>query len=273
MLFPRKITVSFYPTVSTCEQCDSPLHVLKTNHKTLVTMDIGAIRTKETILHCPLDSSVYCSEELRKLAPKRGTFGFDVLVYVGKALFIRYQNDATIIEELAGKNISISDREIAYLGKKFIIYLALCHKESVQSLKEYMLRNGGYILHSDGTCEGDSPHLFTGIDELSRLVLGSIKLPSEKAERLVPFFKEIKEHYGDPIALVNDMGKGILSATEEVFPYVAKFICHFHFLRDLGKDLLEKEYSTIRNILKKYRVRTSLREQARGLEKNDSHPS
>ncbi len=83
MLFPEKITIPFYPTVSTCEQCENPLHVLKTNTKTLVTMEIGEIETKETVLYCPSDSSVYRSEELRKLAPLRGTFGFDVLVEVG----------------------------------------------------------------------------------------------------------------------------------------------------------------------------------------------
>ena len=42
------------------------------------------------------------------------------------------------------------------------------------------------------------------------------------------------------------MGPGILAAVKEVFPGVPDFICHFHFLRDAGKDLLEADYDAIR---------------------------
>ncbi len=63
------------------------------------------------------------------------------------------------------------------------------------------------------------------------------------------------------------MGKGILLAVETVFPGKPDFICHFHFLRDIGKDLLEDEYRWIRNRLKKHKIRTTLRQMAKRLEK------
>ena len=69
-----------------------------------------------------------------------------------------------------------------------------------------------------------------------------------------------------PIALVHDMGKGILSAVAAVFPGKPDFICHFHFLRDIGKDLMEDEYKKIRNRLKKHKIRGSLRRMAKSLE-------
>jgi len=62
------------------------------------------------------------------------------------------------------------------------------------------------------------------------------------------------------------MGKGILSAVAKVFPDKPDFICHFHFLRDIGKDLMEDEYKQIRNRLKKHKIRGSLRQMARNLE-------
>ncbi len=40
---------------------------------------------------------------------------------------------------------------------------------------------GGVILHCDATVEGNSPHLFTGLDELSGVILDNVKLPSENA--------------------------------------------------------------------------------------------
>lgn len=56
-------------------------------------------------------------------------------------------------------------------------------------------------------------------------------------------------HNGDPLAITSDMGRAFLSAILEVFPDKPNYICHFHFLRDIEKDLLEKEYSIIRNKL------------------------
>jgi hypothetical protein len=233
--------------------------VLNTREKNVVTLDIGPFRARETILHCPKEGIRYVAEELRSLTPYRGTYGYDVLVYVGYALFTRSRSEQEIIRELKEKNISISDREIGFLGKKFITYLAIAHRESRERLKKEMAMRGGYILHLDGTCESDSPHLFTGLDGITELVLDNIKLPSEKADLLIPFFKQIKAHYGDPVALVHDMGKGIMRAIEEVFPGKPDYICHFHFLRDIGKDLFEKEYNQIRNGLKKHKIRSLLR--------------
>jgi hypothetical protein len=119
----------------------------------------------------------------------------------------------------------------------------------------------------DGTCEGDSPHLFCGLDGIWEIVLDNIKIPSERKELLIPFFQRIKKQYGDPVALVHDMGVGILMAVEEVFPGLPDFICHFHFLRDVGKDLLLQDYQSIIKQLRKYNVRGLLRRKARYLEK------
>ncbi len=206
------------------------------------TLDIGGFEARDRISQCPQDNSVYMSEELQHLVPYKCTYGFDVMVYVGKALFIRSLGDQEIINELHYRNIPISDREVSYLGKKFIIYLAIAHRESNKQLKESMALRGGYILHLDGTCEDDSPFLFTGLDGIAEIVLDNIKLPSEKAERIIPFLRRIKKHYGNPLALVHDMGKGILRAVEAVFPGIKDFICHYHFLRDIGKDLFEAQY-------------------------------
>jgi hypothetical protein len=63
--------------------------------------------------------------------------------------------------------------------------------------------------------------------------------------------------------MVHDMGKGIQNAVNEVFPGIPDYICHFHFLRDIGKDLLEHDYGIIRNALKNNKVRSRLRQRAR----------
>ena len=264
-LFKNSPTLYFYPENKACKQGD--VKVIKSRKKNVVTLDIGPFCAKETILVNSADSTVYHSEELRALTPFRCTFGYDVLVYVGYALFVRCCSEGRIIEELTHRNVSISQREIGFLGKKFIAYLAIAHQQSGLRLKEHMALRGGYVLHLDGTCEGDSPHLFTGIDGIAQIVLDNIKLPSEKAALLIPFFRQIKRQYGDPVALVHDMGRGILSAVKAEFQGIPDFICHFHFLRDTGKDLFDKEYAIIRNRLKKHKIRSLLRQRAKTLEK------
>jgi len=264
-LFEEAPVIPFYPEDKACEGGD--VKVLKSRKRNVVTLDIGPFCARETILAGSDDGSVYLSQALRSLTPYRCTYGYDVLVYVGKALFVRNYNEKQIIEKLARRNVSISQREIGFLGRKFITYLAIAHQQSRQQLKEHMILRGGYILHMDGTCEGDSPHLFTGIDGIAQIVLDNIKIPSEKAEFIIPFLQKIQQQYGDPIALVHDMGQGILSAVKTVFNNIPDFICHFHFLRDIGKDLFETDYNKIRTRLKKHRIRSVLRQKAKALEK------
>jgi len=141
--------------------------------------------------------------------------------------------------------------------------LSILHKQARIKLKEQIQRKGGYILHIDGTSEGASPHLVSAIDEISNFVLANVKVPGESKEQVIAFLKEISEQYGCPLAVTSDMGRALLSAIAEVFPVTPHYICHFHFLRDLGKDLLEEQYSIIRNTLKKYGITSQLRYRLR----------
>ena len=167
---------------------------------------------------------------------------------------------------LARRHVAISLREIDVLGRQFIVYLPRAHRDSQASLKRFMqMSRGGYILHLDGTWEGNSPHLMSSIDELSGIVLGNIKIPSENSDRIIPFLQDVRAAYGDPIALVHDMGTAILKSVAQVFPEVPGTVCHFHFVRDIGKDLMTDPYNAIPRRLRKYNVRGTLRNMVREL--------
>ncbi len=90
--------------------------------------------------------------------------------------------------------------------------------------------NGVYILHLNATGEGESPYLMCGFDGITEIVLYNEKMASEKAETIIPFLKKIQKAYGNSLAMVHDMGKGIIRAVEKVFPDTPDFICHYHFL-------------------------------------------
>ncbi len=267
--------IRFVPDLSYCPRCHHATHVWKTHTRKVATLCIGHFLAHETQGYCPHCAvrPVFRAAELHQLVPRGARYGYDVMVFVGQALFLRCRNGKEIRRELSEKNIRISQRAIGYLGQGFIVYLALVHEQSQAKLKQFMDVRGGYILHLDGTCEGDSPHLMSSMDGLSKIVLSNIKIPTENAGQLIPFLRQIKQAYGNPIALVHDMGVAILNAIKEVFPGIPDYICHFHFLKDIGKDLFGDDYSTIRRHLKTHRIRSDLRKIVKRLKKAiDANP-
>jgi len=257
-LLSRPPSVDFRSSLTHCPDCGSKLKVRKTRRRTVSTLHVGRLHARETISICNPCSRTYRSEELCALVPPGANFGYDVMVYAGNALFLRFRNEEEVVAELAGQNIQISPREVSLLGMKFITYLSMAHQQRAPEITADMQSRGGYICHLDATCEGGNPLLMSSIDSLSDIVLGNVKLPAEDAEHIVPFLERIKKAHGIPLALVHDMGKGILKAVAIVFPKVPDFICHFHFLRDIGKDFLEADYDIIRKQLKKHGISAKL---------------
>jgi len=258
-VFADSPTVAFSPESTACPSCHERMKVLKTRERSLALYSVGTITAHETVYGCPACGCTAPSQELASLAPPRNTFGYDVIIYIGEAVFRYARNEQEIRAHLLKRGIPISASEVGLLAKKYICYLACAHRETAAALKTHMQGQGGYILHLDGTCEADSPHLFVGLDEISSFVLDSVKLPSEKKEAIVPFLQELELAYGKPVALVHDMGSGILAAVKEVFPEVPDVICHFHFLRDIGKDLFQREHDQLRSRLRCHGVQGKLR--------------
>ena len=207
------------------------------------------------------------------LAPAGGSWlqlrlhGYDVVVYVRRALFGEAQPVRQIITQLAQRPVRLSASTVADLGRRFIVLLSLAHRRCAGRLQQAMALQGGYILHLDATYEDKSPLLMTGIDAVMEIVLGNIKLPSEKADGIVPFLRQLDQCFGPPLASVHDMSKGILAAIQEVFPDIPDFICHFHFLRDLGKDLFGAGYDTLRKRLQTHGTVGLLRARLRTWQK------
>jgi len=267
-LFKEPPVVEFRPLATRCSDCGTELTVQKTRTRTVNTLHVGRFTAREVFMICKRCGHIYRSEELCTLVPPGANFGYDVMSYAGKALFLRHRNEAEVVAELARMNIQISLREVSLLGMKFVVYLAVAHQRRVPEITIDMQSRGGYICHLDATCEGGDPLLMSSLDSLSGIVLGNAKMPAEGEAHIVPFLERIKKNFGTPIALVHDMGSGILKSAAKVFPAVPDFICHFHFLRDIGKDYLGAEYQVIRNRLKKHGISRALHYRAKQLKLN-----
>lgn len=268
LLFPTPPLIEFRPSLEKCSVCGGALKVHKTRSRIVTTLHIGKFYAREVILICNKCDCKHRCEQLCNLVPPGANFGYDILIYVGKALYIRHRSEEEVVVELAEKNIQISPRGVSSLGSKFIVYLAIAHDRCSDDITEAMRLRGGYICHLDATCEARDPILMSSLDSISQIVLGNIKLPAEGEKHIVPFLQRIKNNYGTPIALVHDMGRGILKAVAKIFTGVPDFICHFHFLRDIGKDFLGDQYDIIRKRLSKHQICSKLRYRAKQLKRD-----
>jgi hypothetical protein len=260
-LFPEPPVVDFRAPHRDCV-CGGRLKTQKTQTKRVVSLS-GTYIARRIVLRCAGCGRLWHDPTLRRWVAHGCNTAWDVLIFVGRRLFEDCRSVGQVCAELAARDVLLSESQITKLGRKFILCLALAHRRATPRIKLAMAQRGGYILHLDALHQEDAPALMSGIDGLSRLVLANVKVPSEHATQIIPFLEKIKDHYGDPIACVHDMGTGICKAVGEVFPASKDYVCHFHFLRDAGKDLIEPAYARLRGCLRRHGFQSRLSAQAR----------
>jgi hypothetical protein len=265
-LFDQIPKLPFRAEQTHCPVVHAPLKVFKTCQRTIKAIGIGIFRAHHTLLYCPQHPELgfYSSQELATLVPPNSNVGYNVLVEIGRLRFQEQRQVIEIQETLMRQHaIGVSTSEIELLIDKFIFYVAAVHQENAPLIQAQIQAQGGYILHLDATCEGDSPKLVSSVDSVSGFVLFSAKILSENKEDLAVMLKIIRINFGHPLAVISDMSLAIAAAVLEVFGNIAHYICHFHFLAMLGKLLFEKEHINLRNALSKVGIAGKLKAMKR----------
>lgn len=172
------------------------MNVRKTERRTIVTRHIGAFKAHETIWQCSSKScqKIFYCDDLDRLVAPGARFGYDVLEYVGRSVWCDKYSIAEVKQNLSKQNIAICDREIAYLAKKFVIYLVEAHRSKRTEIKGLLHRGGGYFLHFDATHPGKgASHLMCAIAEevekRAQIVLDCARLPTESTETVAEFLR------------------------------------------------------------------------------------
>ncbi len=158
--------------------------------------------------------------------------GFDPRVTIAIGI-LRWLMDYQVSEIriiMESSRISISTGEISNLSREFLIRFYVIHR---RHLKDLDIKN--YVLNLDGTGESGDEIVFMAKDGLSGITLDSTVMPSENSKYIIPFLQDIKGVFGDPMAAMRDMGTAIKESVSEVFPGTLQLICHYHFVKDLGK--------------------------------------
>lgn len=154
--------------------------------------------------------------------------------------------------------IKISTGTISNLSFDFLLLIKQIHERNIGRLKDRFIQNGGMIIHVDATDENGGNAIFQIKEEKTGITLFADSMISEREEYIIPIFQKFKELFDDPIAIVRDMGAAVVSSSDKVFPNVPKQICHYHFIRALGKKLFDNTYSDFRTAIIKSKIVTDL---------------
>ncbi len=264
--------IDFVAEAQQCPVCGDDLHVQKSKRRSLTTLENGAFEAREVRKQCRSDRShpVMVSEQLSHLVPAGQRYGYDLIVHVGLARYMRnLQREEICAELLHEQGIVISTGTISHLCDRFLRSLEALHHKRSPALCAAM--GGGYPLHIDATSENGKGGLFICMDGWRGWVLHAGKIGSENEKELRPCIEQVLSQFGDPIAVVRDLSSAEACAVADLREReIPDLVCHYHFLGAIGKKLFDDHYSVLRNLLRQSKVRPQLRVLLRELRRNRS---
>ncbi|HLF07351.1 MAG TPA: transposase [Thermoplasmata archaeon] len=258
-------SVRLVPERKMCARCRKPLLVQKTDDRIVMTLS-GEVSVIEVTLHCPKHRSQVFRPENR-LVPPGSIYSYDVIVEAGRLRFHEHKLIREIEEGFRKRGLRIPRRTVQWLCERFMEFVFAVHLESLPLLAAFLERQGGYVLHLDGSGRGRMVILMK--DGWSKVRLLAVPVASEAEEHVAPLLRLLKERLGIPVAVVCDDSKGLWAAVRAVFPGTYIILCHFHFLRDIGVKLFEPLYPRFRNKLDRLGVKKKLRTLRRVLRRSE----
>ncbi|MEA3278791.1 MAG: hypothetical protein U9Q81_26535 [Pseudomonadota bacterium] len=259
--------IKFIAEGEQCPICGSTLKVYKSRSRQVITLEPGPFQAIETLKQCSKDQShpVMRSNALARVVKPRQRYGYDIIVHAGCARYLENKQRGEIQAELNRQwGIELSVGSLSHLCDRFLIHLEALHLARVSQLRAAL--GEGYPLHIDATCEHGKGGLFVCMDGWHGWVLVAGCIPSEHEDHLRPLVEKTTRLFGEPIAVVRDMGSGGAKAVAPLRDKsIPDLICHFHFLAAVGKKLFEQPYGQLRKLLKSSKVRTDLRTLLRDL--------
>jgi hypothetical protein len=240
-------------------------HVLKTSCRTVVSLELGHFRARETVRHQEGEPVQY-STRLAGLVPPGARYGFDLIAHVAVESFLRGHSLQDIRRDLASRptSLQVPLSTLWDLQRKFLFYLGHLHGQSADSIRQYLGGQGETTWLVDGTVEPGTP-VFLGIEDgASGLLLGGWKVPSENIDDIASCLSEAAQRYGQPARVLHDLSAAMSGACDQALPAVPHFVCHYHLCRDVGEDLYDRPQSALNQRLRSLKLQARLHEQRKG---------
>jgi len=252
-----------------CAHCGGRLRVHKTWVRTVRTLAHGRVRVHHTQRYCEHCGRPHAPRAVCELVPPRGTVGYDVIVHVGLARFVQHQQRDEIRARLARQGVELSSGEVSRLSRRFLDYLSALHHLRAPELCAALVADGGWPMHIDATGEDGRGTLLSVYAAWRGWVLGSWKVPTERADVILPRLRQVAARFGAPCAIMRDLGRAVSEAAASLAadyePSIPVLSCHQHFLCDVGTDLMRQAHEALRERFRHFKVTAQLRALARGL--------
>lgn len=239
-----------------CPYCDSALFIsYHSGVKTIRTLEF-VIKAKHVVKECTnkkcrsklkKNERYFNSEQFQILTLPGCNIGLDVTLAIGFQMQSKNRSLGEVHQYLLEKQVKIDQSTVFRHYEKYLNFMSELSDQDIKELSKEMKTNAGFILSIDAVYSENSPLLLVCRDTISKKVLKTKLILTENDKDIVPMLADIKENFGNPIAIVSDMGHGIKKSIETVFSKVKHQYCHFHFLKNLGKDLLGEEYQNIKS--------------------------
>ena len=256
---------------SECPVCGAFMPAAKTAPRHVQTMAFGQIAVMEQHRWCPngcKDANMQLvhnrSGALSLLVKPGCNIGYDVECYIGRRMFIENKQATEVHDELLERGLKISLSEVSHLAVRFLDHLEGVHLDSAGRLRGEMMKTGGYVAHIDATCDKGRGCTFVVLSGWDGWALISGRVETEHYESITPFLQQAIDTFGTPVGFVRDLGKAMRKAIATVNFHAderpPERACHFHFGKDVGKDILYDSHETLLSLFRKAELRKKLQD-------------
>jgi len=243
-----------------------PTTVYKTRCRTVVTLKHGKFTAREVVRQGTTETGVtqpISSCELAQLVAPGCRYGYDVVAHVGVESFLFGHRLQGIHQDLEADEprIDIPISSLDEQRRRFLYHLGQVHRHAAPALRKPLSQDGSRTWLIDGTLEPGTPVFFGVQDADSAILNGCWKIPTENANAMADCLREMAHDHGPPDRILHDLSNAMSSACEKALPDVPHYVCHFHFVRDVGEDLLTQPQKQLTNRLRSLKLQVRMREQ------------
>jgi len=237
----------FHPEVTQCPHCGASLSRLYTLwDKIIVTLE-GRIHVFNQAYHCSCPTCshapiIYRSAAADRLAPKGGSFSFDVIIHIGWWRFWEHQTLDEIQAKLRDRRLPISRRHILNLILDFLALVYATQPQRLAVFRREWKQHGVYVSVDGLQPETGNDSLYV-VRELNHdVTLGSVIVSSRSAENLRVQVVEPILALGFRLrGVVSDAEEGLRDAMTSACPGVPHQACHTHCLCEAAKPIFERD--------------------------------
>jgi Transposase, Mutator family len=240
------------PTVYTCElewcpHCEAPLEVAQyvNGRKTVQTLN-GVVRVAYRPKVCVREACAAVGQALPSaawahVAPKYGTYGFDVIAQIGWARQKEHAWFERIQAQLAPR-IHISESQVRYVYHRKYLPLMACQERQHLAELQLLARTQGLIIGLDGlVVEGGEPQLWV-VRELQKGWTLRCGWPScEDAPAFTAFLQPIADLDLCVRAVMQDKQRGLVPAVQKVFPHAKQGFCQAHYFQNVAVPVADAD--------------------------------